>query len=161
MFTAWYELNLGNIFLVNFRFLSMQALPLKLINFKYPTLKSNYFSTLRIPALTRSQNSAALISSHYSHFHSHSILIRRTRVREAWEPSNKVMLLSAQAMKCLSFLPSFLQATPSGNSIPVNSNSNSNNKNNNKAPSWLRQLVAGLPSRHRGTIPDQSMRDLW
>ena len=80
-------------------------------------------------------------------------------VREAWEPSNKVMLISAQAMKCLSLLPSFLQATPGENSIAVNNNNNNNN-NNNKAPSWLRRLVAGLPSRHRGPIPDQSMRGL-
>jgi hypothetical protein len=77
----------------------MQASPLKFIKIKYPALKSNYFSTLRIPALTRSQNSAALISTHYRHFHSYSILIRRTVVREAWEPSNKVTLLSAQAIK--------------------------------------------------------------
>jgi hypothetical protein len=40
-------------------------------------------------------------------------------------------------------------------------NNNNNNNNNNNAPSWLRRLVAGLPLRHRGTIPDQSMRDLW
>jgi hypothetical protein len=136
----------------------MQASPLKIIKFKYPTLKSNYFPTLYIPELTRSQNSAALISNHYSQFHFHSILLRRTMVREAWEPSKKVMLLSTQEMKCLSLLPSFLQATPSENSIAVNNNNNNNN--NNKAPSWLRRLVAGLPSRHRGPIPDQSMRDL-
>jgi len=89
---------------------------------------------------------------------SHIILIRRTMVREAWEPSKKLMLLSAHAVKCLSLLPSFLQVTPGENSIAVNNNNNNNN--NNKTLSWLRRLVAGLPSRHRGPFPDQFMRDL-
>ena len=94
-------------------------------------------------------------------------------VREAWEPSNKVMLLSAQAMKCLSLLPSFLKATPNENSVTVNDNDDDGDgdgddddgdgdgDDDDKASSWLKRLVAGLPSRHRSTIFDQSMRDLW